>query len=52
MIKMMTRNKKQQRKTEGGIYKNITDNEKETNQDTLNKVTEECPYGTTSADME
>ena len=41
-----------EQKTKDGIYRNIPDNEKETTQDTLNKVTEECPDGTTSADME
>ena len=40
-----------EKKIEGGIYRNITDNEKWTNQNTLNKVAEAFPYNKTPANI-
>ena len=50
---MMTRKKKTtEKRNEGLIHRDTTHNEKETNRDNLNKVTEEWSDDTTPADME
>ena len=50
MFNMMT--KKPENKNEGVIYRYITKNWKEANQDTLNKVIGECLDETTLEEME